>query len=224
MHTRKIAATIIPLILAAPLASAHEAGDWVVRGGLTSVAPDESSSNIVVGGTDLGVGLTVDNNTQLGLNVAYFLTDRFNVELLAATPFTHDVNFSVTDPLGTGNKLGEVTHLPPTVSVNYYLNDPSSAFQPYVGAGVNFTLFFDEEFTSANEAAGLDDLSLDNSFGLSAQVGFDYQLNKTWHVNASVRYIDINTEASFNLSGTEGGVADIDINPWVYTVSVGYTF
>lgn len=224
MHTRKLAATIIPLLLATPLASAHEAGDWIVRGGLTTVAPDESSSNIVVGGTDLGVGLTVDNNTQLGLNVAYFLTDRINVELLAATPFTHDVNFSVTDPLGTGNKLGEVTHLPPTVSVNYYLNDPSSAFQPYVGAGVNFTIFFDEEFTSANEAAGLEDLSLDNSFGLSAQVGFDYQLNKTWHVNASVRYIDINTEASFNLSGTEGSVADIDINPWVYTVSVGYTF
>ncbi|GEA09629.1 OmpW family outer membrane protein [Alteromonas sp. KUL49] len=224
MHTRKLAATIIPLLLATPLASAHEAGDWIVRGGLTTVAPDESSSNIMVGGTDLGVGLTVDNNTQLGLNVAYFLTDRINVELLAATPFTHDVNFSVTDPLGTGNKLGEVTHLPPTVSVNYYLNDPSSAFQPYVGAGVNFTIFFDEEFTSANEAAGLDDLSLDNSFGLSAQVGFDYQLNKTWHVNASVRYIDINTEASFNLSGTEGSVADIDINPWVYTVSVGYTF
>ncbi len=224
MHTRKLAATIIPLLLAAPLASAHEAGDWVVRGGLTTVAPDESSSNIVVGGTDLGVGLTVDNNTQLGLNVAYFLTDRINVELLAATPFTHDVNFSVSDPLTTGDKLGEVTHLPPTLSVNYYLNDPSSAFQPYVGAGVNFTIFFDEEFTSANEAAGLDDLSLDNSFGLSAQVGFDYQLNKTWHVNASVRYIDINTEASFNLSGTEGSVADIEIDPWVYTVSVGYTF
>ena len=71
---------------------------------------DESTSNIVAGGTDLGVALNIDNDTQLGLNVAFFITDNINIELLAATPFKHDVNFSVADPLGTGNQLGEVTH------------------------------------------------------------------------------------------------------------------
>ena len=52
----------------------------------------------------------------------------------------------------------------------------------------------------------------------------DYQIDKEWHVNASVRYIDINTEASFTVGGAEGNVNDIDIDPWVYTLSVGYTF
>ena len=67
-------------------------------------------------------------------------------------------------------------------------------------------------------------MSLDNSVGISAQVGMDYQIDKEWHVNASVRYIDINTEASFTVGGAEGSVNDIDIDPWVYTLSVGYTF
>lgn len=223
---RKYTLSAICLALAAvsPLVAAHQQGDWIVRGGLTTVAPDESSSNILAGGADLGVALTVDNNTQLGLNVAYFVTDKINIELLAATPFKHDVNFSVTDPLGTGTRLGEVTHLPPTLTANYYFNDASSAFQPYVGAGINYTIFFDESFTGANSNAGLSDLSLDNSFGLSAQVGMDYQIDKKWHVNASVRFIDIATEASFKVGDADGKVSSIDIDPWVYTLSVGYTF
>jgi outer membrane protein len=129
-----------------------------------------------------------------------------------------------SDPLSTGDQLGEVTHLPPTITVNYYFNDASSQFQPYVGAGLNYTIFFDEEFTSANDAAGLKDLSLDNSFGLAAQVGADYLLNDEWFINGSIRWIDINTEASFNLNGVEGSVDSIEIDPWVYSVTLGYRF
>ena len=166
----KIAALALgALALAAPAAQAYEKGDWVVRGGLTTVAPDDETSTIIAGGADLGVDLSVDNDAQLGLNVAYFITDNINIELLAATPFTHDVSFGVSDPLGTGDKLGEVTHLPPTLTVNYYFNDPAAVFQPYIGAGLNYTFIFDEEFTSANGDAGLTDLDLDNSFGVSAQ-------------------------------------------------------
>jgi outer membrane protein len=108
--------------LASQSALAFEKGDILIRAGVASVSPDESSSNIFVGGADLGVDLAVDSNTQLGLNFAYFFTDNMSVEVLAATPFKHDVNFGVSDPLGTGDKLGEVTHLPPTVSINYHLN------------------------------------------------------------------------------------------------------
>ena len=224
MRKHTLSAICLTLAALSPLASAHQEGDWIVRGGLTTVAPDESSSNIIAGGTDLGVALTVDNNTQLGINVAYFVTNNINIELLAATPFKHDVNFSVSDPLGTGNQLGEVTHLPPSLTANYYFNDASSAFQPYIGAGINYTIFFDEEFTNANAGAGLSDLSLDNSFGLTAQVGMDYIVDKKWHVNASVRFIDIDTDATFKVGEADGVVGDIEIDPWVYTISVGYTF
>jgi outer membrane protein len=214
----------LSLLATSQFTAAYTKGDIIVRAGLANVSPDESSSNIMLGGADLGVSLAVDSDTQIGLNLAYFLTDRINVEVLAATPFSHDVNFSVNDPLGTGKQLGEVTHLPPTVTVNYYFNDPSSKFQPYLGAGLNYTIFFDEEFTSANAGAGLQDLSLSDSFGLAAQVGVDYMLDDKWFVNGSVRWIDIDTQASFNLNGTPGSVDNIEIDPWVYTVSIGYKF
>jgi outer membrane protein len=205
-------------------AMAYEKGDLVVRVGVTNVSPNDDASNIFADGADLGVSLNVGNDTQLGVNFAYFVTDNINIEVLAATPFKHDVNFSVADPLGTGNKLGEVTHLPPSITANYYFMDGSSAFQPYVGAGVNFTIFFDEKFTNANDTAGLTDLELDNSFGLTAQFGADYKIDEIWHVNASVRWLDIDTEANFKLGSASGNVSDIQIDPTVITVSLGYTF
>ncbi|WP_412971063.1 OmpW/AlkL family protein [Glaciecola sp. MF2-115] len=205
-------------------AMAYEKGDFLVRAGFTNVSPNDDASNIFAGGSDLGVSLTVDSNTQLGLNIAYFITDQLNIELLAATPFSHDVNFSVADPLGTGNKLGEVTHLPPSLTANYYFLDAASAFQPYIGAGLNYTIIFDEEFTGANKSAGLSNLDLDNSFGLTAQVGADYKIDDKWHLNASVRWIDIDTEASFKVGEANGSVSDIQIDPTVFTISLGYTF
>jgi outer membrane protein len=224
MKKSSLALIIIASVTASQYAAAFEKGDLIFRGGLATVSPDESSSNIVLGGTDLGVNVSVDDNTQLGLNIAYFVTDKINIEVLAATPFKHDVNFGVSAPLGTGDQLGEVTHLPPTVTVNYYFNDPTSPFQSYVGAGLNYTIFFDEAFTAANDAAGLKDLSLSDSFGLAAQVGVDYMIDEKWFVNGSVRWIDIDTEASFNLNGTQGSVDSIEIDPWVYTIAVGYRF
>lgn len=222
---KKCSVTLIALVMAAtaPATVAFEKSDMIVRVGVSTVSPDDSSSNILVG-SDLGFNVKVDDNTQLGLNFAYFLTGKINVEVLAATPFAHDVDFGVSNPLGTGDQLGEVTHLPLTVTVNYYFNDSGSRVQPYVGVGINYTVFFEEEFTSKNDAAGLDDLSLDDSWGIAAQIGADYMIDDKWFVNGSVRWIDIDTEAEFNLNGAQGSIDSIEIDPWVYTVSVGYTF
>lgn len=223
MKKHKLVLLTLVSLAVTPSLMAFDKGDFIVRAGLANVSPDDASSNVIVG-NDLGFGLAVDRDTQLGLNFAYFLTDQLNIEVLASTPFTHDVNFAVADPLGTGNQLGEVSHLPPTVTLNYYFNDSASPFQPYIGAGLNYTIFFEDKFTGANGNAGLNDLSLDNSWGVAATVGLDYMVNDKWFVNGSIRWIDIDTEADFNLNGTSGRVEDIEIDPYVYTLSIGYLF
>jgi len=225
-------AIVSVLALTSASALAHQAGDIIVRGGLTTVAPDASSSNILVGGANFELGgavvggVDVDNNTQIGLNLAYFLTDNWNIEVLAATPFSHDISLS------DGTPLGSTKHLPPTVTANYFFADAGAKFQPYVGLGFNYTVFFDEEFEQATVdviegAAGatISDLSLDGSFGLAAQLGADYEISDGLFLNASIRYINIETEAEFKVDGADlGGIDTVEINPWVYTISVGYKF
>ncbi len=207
------------------LALANQAGDILVRGGLTMVTPDSGKTAILLGSNDSTMTLSVDDDTQLGLNFVYFYDNNWAVELLAATPFTHDV--TIQDPnavLGVdGAKLAKVSHLPPTLSVLYYF-DTASNFKPYVGVGLNYTIFYDEKFESAPTSLGLTNLELDGSFGYSLQVGADYHITENWHVITSVRYIDINSNATFDVGGDNIGRANIDVDPMVYSIMLGYKF
>ncbi|WP_044555977.1 outer membrane protein OmpW [Shewanella piezotolerans] len=193
-------------------ALAHQAGDIIVRAGVAAVTPNESSPVVA----DIAE-FSVSNNTQLGLNFGYMLTDNIGIELLAATPFSHDIS------LGSLGKIAETKHLPPTLVAQYYFGNANSKLRPYAGIGVNFTNFFDNEFTQDAKDLGLSELSLSNSWGVAAQVGIDYQMNDNWLINASVWYAQISTDVTFNLGDAPQNV-ETDIDPWVYMVSVGYTF
>ena len=208
-------------------ALAHEQGDWIVRGGIALVEPDESSSSLKADGTSLSnTGLGVGNDTQLGITATYMLSDRIGIELLASTPFDHNVTAKGLSGLGVpdGTKIATVEHLPPTLSVQYFFMDSASALQPYAGIGLNYFLILDEDLTSGAESAlGASNLNVDHSIGLAFQLGADYALNKNWLVNASIWNIDISTDVSLDTALGEVK-ADLDIDPWVYMVSVGYKY
>ena len=197
---RLCALSAVGLILTAPTAQALEAGDWLVRFGLSTVDPKSSNSPLV----------SVDAGTSASVTLSYMYTDNVSIELLAAYPFEHDID------LVGGDKVADTKHLPPTLSLNYHFTT-ASAFKPYIGVGVNYTTFFSESTTGA--LAGTD-LSLDDSWGLAGQIGMDYEVNDRWSVNLAARYIDIETDAK--LDGVPLGTVEID--PWVFSVQAGYRF
>lgn len=226
--TLAIAIASAALMVAAPV-HAHKKGEFIVRVGTATVDPDESSSLIDAGvlGPVPDTGLAIDSDTQLGLTFAYMITDRVAVELLAASPFKHDVTMNGNGLAGVvdhGTKIADVKHLPPTLSLQYFFLDPSSKFQPYAGIGINYTLILDEELSSGVESVlGASNLDVDDSVGVTFQVGMDYEINDKWLINASVWNMDIETEASFD-SAVGKVKADLDIDPWVYMVGIGYKF
>ena len=215
-----------------PLTSyAYEAGDIIVRAGVALVAPTSDSDKVKLNGSTLSLSggdstLDVDDNAQLGLTATYMLNRHWGIELLAATPFEHTAS---GEGELDGLDIADVKHLPPTLNAIYYFNSQSH-FKPYVGAGLNYTIFFDEELTSEADTAlsglGLNggDVSLDDSFGLALQVGADYSINDHWHINASIRWIDIDTEAEIEFNNGDKISADIEIDPFVYTLAASYKF
>lgn len=230
MYKSLFSASLIALALAAPAAQAHQAGDILVRAGAITVNPKADSSTVKVdrgglAGTDLGGKATMSSDTQLGLNFAYMLTDNIGLELLAATPFEHDVKIKGTALDAANGKLGTLKHLPPTLSVVYYPLDSKSLFQPYVGAGINYTWIYDEHVGSRATSAGFDNFRAKNSWGLAWQIGADYMLTDNLLINAQARYIDIDTTAYVDHPGL--GVrakVDVDVDPFVYMVGLGYKF
>lgn len=214
------------VLLAAGLissANAYEAGDFIVRAGAAMVDPNENSGTISPAAVSPAGEVGIDDDLQLGLTGTYMFTDNIGLELLAATPFTHTISLE-GDLAGLGS-LATAKHLPPTISLQYFFNNDSS-FTPYIGAGVNYTMMLETEITSNGEAVlgslGITDTSIDadDSVGLSLQAGLDMALTDNIILGAAVWYMDIETE----IEVANAVKVDLDIDPWVYMVSVGYKF
>ncbi|MDF1763435.1 MAG: outer membrane beta-barrel protein [Oleibacter sp.] len=184
-----------------------EEDTWTARVGASIVSPEVSNSNKLK--NSLGGGeLDADINTQLSASLSYRLNTDFSLELLAAAPFTHDISLK-----GTG-KIASTKQLPPTLSLIYDL--PLGEQMPlsvYTGVGVNYTLFFDEQSSLGN-------LVLDDSVGLALLLGTDIPINDSVGLNASVRWMDINTDV--HLNGTNLG--ELEIDPWVYSFGFAYHY
>ena len=222
------AAISAALLSAMPLtAISHEQGDLIIRAGAAMVDPNDDSSTISVqalNGSVAGTGVGVDSDTQLGLTIAYMLTDNWGIELLASTPFEHDLSAKGLGGFGV-SEVGTVEHLPPTLSLQYYFDTGNSNLHPYAGVGVNYLLILDESLSSQMKSElSATSMDLDDSVGLSLQAGLDYQVSSNWMINASIWYIQADTSADIN-SSTVGKIeVDVDIDPWVYMLSAAYKF
>ncbi|MBA1193570.1 outer membrane beta-barrel protein [Pseudomonas entomophila] len=227
MNKSLLGASLVALALAAPVAHAYQPGDVILRAGAIVTAPNEDSGELKLDGAKVsGTKATLDSDTQLGLTLGYMLTEHVGIELLAATPFQHTVGVK---GLGGGldGKLADIKQLPPTLSLQYYPLDASSRFQPYAGIGINYTMFFDEDLSSTRKAQGFRNLKMQDSVGLAGQLGMDYMLTDHLLVNAAVWYVDINTKASIDgpsALGVGKTKVNVEVDPWVYMVGVGYKF
>lgn len=218
--TKKISAVLLAgsAFMALSSAQAYEAGDWIIRAGPAGVYPTGDGK---IDGID-GAKVEADSAWSLGINFTYMATDNIGLELLAAWPFTHDIECKGSiSALGT---CAETKHLPPTFTVQYHF-DTGSKWHPFLGAGLNYTYFFDEK-TKGDLKSLNSDLSLKSSWGLALEAGLDYELTDNWLIGAQVYWMDIDTEATLEIDDLNfrSSGNDVSIDPWVYMFSVGYKF
>ncbi|MDO5054081.1 MAG: OmpW family outer membrane protein [Pasteurella oralis] len=202
---KAILALSIVASLVATSAVAHEAGNIIVRGGPIVVVPKASTNSDTF-------KFEVNSNAQLGLTATYMATDNIGIELLAATPFSHEITL--------GNTLvGKTKHLPPSLYAQYYFLNKDSSARPYVGAGVNYTTFFSEKAV----LNGVTDLKLKDSWGMAFNAGVDIKLADNLFLNTAVWYAKIKSKATFKLGNDEHKV-DVKLDPTVFFLGLGYRF
>ena len=230
--------TIAKSIAASLLLSAGLANAGIhVNFGAITVAPDESSNSLdvvetVVGASANSLYLGLNSDTQVGITIDYDYTSNLVFELVAATPFTHEISVKSTSALN-GLAVGETKHLPPTLLAQYHFGSEASQFRPFVGAGLNYTIFFDESVDTFDntltslELIGADDklsLDLDPSFGLALQAGANYQLNEKWGIHAMAMWADIAAEGEVKLNGDKLQDVKVDVDPLVFMIGARYSF
>lgn len=198
-----VAAAALVIGTAIP-ATAQSKGDFTLGFGLGYVMPKDDT------GTLAGADSEVGDSTRPTLTFEYFVMDNIGIEVLAATPFRHDVDL---DGLG---EVASVSHLPPTLSVQYHI-PTGTAWTPLLGVGVNYTTFFDEDGKGALSDSKV---RLDDSFGLALHAGLDYAISERGAIRADVRWMDIDTDVK--VDGEKVGTAEFD--PWVFGVSYIHRF
>lgn len=198
-------------LLAAP-ALAQDAGDWTIGVGIGAVVPKDDNGTLGNGAFPINLG----DSVRPTLTGEYFVYQNLGIELLAAWPFTHSISVD-----GVG-EIGDVTHLPPTLSLVYHFAN-SSAWTPYAGIGVNYTTPYNTDLNTFGQVTlgvGKNALKLDDSWGVAGMLGVDYQVNDNGALRAEVRYIDINLDASLN--GVPIGTVNVD--PFVFNVAYVFQF
>ncbi|MBL8701511.1 MAG: OmpW family protein [Alphaproteobacteria bacterium] len=188
-----------------------QAGGIVIRARGIGILPDESGTVLSRStGADTGLRIgKITNEFQPELDFSYFITKNIAVELIAASA-SHRVWTA------NGINVGDVRHLPPTLTLQFHPL-PESRFSPYVGAGLNYTWFFNER---SGPAAAVQDLKVKNTFGLALQAGLDIAITGGWHVNLDVKKLWLRPD----VTTTSLKVNDLHIDPWIVGAGVGYRF
>lgn len=217
MKTVTIAVAGLVGVLWSGLVAAADAGDWLVRGGVSAIDPRENSKQLREYGEPSGYKVGLNGDVQLGVGVEYMLTLSWGLELFTTTPFKHS-----SELLGFIDLI-DFKQVPLVLSVIYHL-PAASGLHPYLGFGYNYTVFFDEEWSSDLKGYGSGSADQQNSSGVALQMGVDYPVNERWLVNLAVRWLDVESEVDIRSDGGNRLSADMDIDPMLYSVGVGYTF
>ncbi|MES0026584.1 MULTISPECIES: OmpW family protein [unclassified Mesorhizobium] len=182
---------------------------WQFRLRALGVVTEDSGYVNAVPGSDLSYSNTVTPE----LDISYFFTDNIAAELILGTTYA---NIGGQGTIGGLGNIGKIWLLPPTLTLQYHFTS-FGAFKPYVGAGVNYTIFFNQDVGSA------DALNVKNTFATALQVGFDYMVDQHWGVNFDVKKLFLKPDFDVTVDGTKlTGKAELD--PWLIGAGLTYRF
>jgi outer membrane protein len=217
MTKLKTAAAIVALVLAAGPAAAAQ-GDFLVRLRAITVQPQEKVGPVLP--TFPTSGGSITNAYAPEIDFTYMLTDHIGVELIAATT-KHCIDGG--GALAGVGRLACTWVLPPTLTLQYHFA-PEGKIHPYVGAGVNWTMFYNEKAsTQLNTAIGATNVNLTNSFSFALQAGIDFDISEKMFLNLDVKYVDMDTNARLTTGALVNNLR-ADINPLIVGVGVGWRF
>ena len=221
-NTMRITTALVALA-ACGVASAPSAGSWSARLGVTHLAPDVSSGNLSAPSFP-NTKVDAKSSTQLSGGITYMVTDNLALDVPLATPFKHDL---IGDGAIAGvGKLGSTKAIPATLLLQYRFNAANASFRPYVAAGVTYAHFFGEKTTATlngltgGTQANPTTAKVDDKFGALAQLGFVYQFNERWFVDAAYSKSFLKTKIHLS----SGQSISVKLNPNVFSLGVGYRF
>lgn len=218
IKTILLGAAAVGAVFAGPAQAAQ--GDILVRLRGIMVMPNEKSGSVLPAFP--GEKVKVNDSVMPEIDVTYMMSDHVGLELIAAT-----TKHSISGRAGTTGSIGNLAStwvLPPTLTAQYHFL-PQGRVRPYVGGGINYTLFYNEKASDALEGAvGATRVHLSDSFGWAAQAGVDIDITDRLFLNLDVKYIDIDTKARLGTGAAGVQRVRVALDPFIFGIGVGAKF
>lgn len=186
------------------------AGVKMINVRLTDVDPEAGDPITTLAGAATGLSAEVEYDVMPTIGLTYFFTDNIAAEVIAGTT-QHQVK--AKGP-GVEVDVHKTWVLPPVVSLQYHFA-PAGKVSPYVGAGVNYMIFY-----SGEDQNGFN-LDIDDGFGTALQAGVDIATTGPWSANLDVKKVFFETNATDQTSGLK---TKVKLDPWVISAGFGYKF
>lgn len=197
------------------------AQNWQVRLRGVAVQPNEKADVSTIGGD-----VNISNSFIPELDFTYFFNKNVAAELILGTT-KHDVKTTGSNLTAIGGPasaevyLGSVWLLPPTLTLQYHFY-PTKTLKPYLGAGLNYTIFY-----SVDEGSVVKGLDYDNAVGFALQGGLDYMLNDKYFLNFDIKKLFLKTDVNVDATNLASGLkipAEVNIDPLLIGFGVGMKF
>jgi outer membrane protein len=173
---------------------------WMMRVRALRMQVDNGNSPNVT-----GAKVSINDKTFPEIDFAYNFTRNISAELVLTYPQRHDVSLQ-------GSKIGTIKHLQPALMLQYQFL-PGTTFNPYLGAGVNYT-----RFMSASLPAGI--TTDKSSVGFALQVGADIEISKNTYLNLDFKRVNIETDVK--VAGSK--LTTLKVDPNLISVGIGWRF
>lgn len=180
------------------------------------------------GTTPPGIQADLKNAKTLGMVYERNLSGPWSVALQVGTPPVVRM-----DGAGNGAALGQVGTTRawfPAVLAQYTFDGPLGT-KPYLGAGVNYTFYTDEQVSSAYTSAfggSSSTAKLKNSWGHVVKIGVGFPLGRNWILDAAYSRYGIRTTATITTAtpgvGDIARTVDVRSDPDVIGLLLGYRF
>jgi outer membrane protein W len=198
-----LAISILIILLASSFAWAG-AGNNAFRFGVQFVSPTGDL-------TDVDETLEADNAVGVSLGFEHVFIDRIGLDFNLGYS-KHDLELSSPSLSGT---VGDVDMLMPiTAGVNFHIIR-NNIVDFYAGPFVGYVLYGDIDPTESQLAA----ISIENDFAFGGVLGLDVSLTgKGLMFTSALKYIQTSAEPEVP------SFSELDVDPWVVQLGLGYRF
>lgn len=185
----------------------REAGDIVMKLGLTNLALADKIDLTVGGAPFPGAGLSTFEHQTISAQFAWYFTDTLAVNATLGFPPT--ISIYGAGSIGALPMLGKATYGPTAFTLQWH---PVSTgrVRPYVGVGASYMIVFD------TQDGAFEDLEVENDLGFAFEAGVDFPLDDRFSLFLDAKKALLRPTATGTFMGAPV-VGETRLDPWAFT-------